>query len=241
MNETVEINLKEIGHGLLKRAWIIVLCAVLVGAAVLIYTITCVTPLYENHVKLYVNSNYNSESDSISSTDLAVALRLVNSYSIIIREDKVLEEVAKELNQQGWKVKSSQLKNMITTSVEAETEILKVTVRSNNPELSADVANAVANIAPDVISQRFIKGSYAEPLNEAKVNNRRCSPNYITSTLIGAVAGAMLAAVAILVYMHFDVHVKNEAVLESICKAPVLGVIPDFAEATKRTAKKARR
>lgn len=241
MNETVEINLKEIGQGLLKRAWIIILCAVLLGTAVLIYTITCVTPMYENHVKMYVNSNYNSEADSITSSDLAVALRLVNSYAIIIREDKVLDPVAKHLNEQGWNVKSSQLKNMITTSVEAETEILKVTVKSSNPELSADVANAVADVAPDVIAQTVIKGSYAEPLNQAKVTNRRSSPNYLTSTLIGAVAGALLAVVAILVYMHFDVHVKNEAILESICKAPVLGVIPDFAEATKRNVKKAGR
>ena len=79
MTEKLEIDLREIGKGLLKRAWLIVLCAVVLGAAFLFYTIGFVTPMYQASVTLYVNNNYEAQSDALSSGDLAVALRLVNS------------------------------------------------------------------------------------------------------------------------------------------------------------------
>ena len=237
MTEKMEIDLREIGRGLLKRAWIIVLCAVLMGAAFLFYTIGFVTPMYKASVTLYVNYNYSSQSDALSSGDLAVALRLVNSYVELVQCDVVLEQVARALPTRN--LTESNLRGMVSAKVVDNTEIFVVTVVSPDPYLSADVANTIAEVAPGVIA-KIIPGSRATLIDDAKVPTSHFSPNYAANTILGVIAGALLATVAVLVYMHFDVHVKNEAILESICKVPVLGVIPDFAETIKIPGKKAR-
>ena len=234
----MEIDLREIGRGLLKRAWIIVLSAVVLGAVFLFYTIGFVTPMYQASVTLYVNNNYEAQSDALTSGDLAVALRLVNSYVEIIQHDVVLDEVAKALPE--LKLTSGSLSGMVSASVVGETEIFRVVVTTANPHMSADIANTIAQIAPNVIAE-IIPGSRATLIDAAKVPTVRSSPNYVTTAILGVFVGAFLATVAILVYMHFDVHVKNEATLEAICNVPVLGVIPDFAETIRNPGKKVRR
>lgn len=235
MTETVEIDLREIAKTLLKRAWLIVLCAVILGAVFLVYTVNFVQPLYQSKLSFYV-SNTTSASDSggVASTDLAVALRLVNSYIEILEENVVLDQVAAKLNNQ---VTSAQLRSMITAAVKEDTEIFTVTVTSPNPQLSADIANTLAVVAPDIISD-VTSGGSAKAIGTAKVPTARSSPNYITNTMLGVVVGAVLAAVVVIVAMFMDVHVKNEETLERITGTRVLGFIPDFAEASKPANKK---
>lgn len=235
MTETLEIDLKEIGKTLLKRAWLIVLCAVVLGAVFLVYTVNFVQPQYQSRLSFYV-SNTTSASDSggVASTDLAVALRLVNSYIEILEEDVVLDKVAAELNHQ---VSAAQLRGMISAVVKDDTEIFTVTVTSTNPQLSADVANTLAAVAPGVISE-VTSGGSAKAIGTAKVPTARSSPDYITNTMLGAVVGAVLAAVVVVVAMFLDVRIKSEDALERITGARVLGFIPDFAEAARPVTKK---
>lgn len=240
MTEKIEIDLREIGRGLLKRAWIIVLCAVVLGAGFLVYTIGFVTPMYQADVTMYVNNNYETQSEALSSNDLAVALRLVNSYVVIVQSDVVLDAVAEAPELADLNLTAAALKGMVSAEVVDETEIFKITVTSDNPHKSARIANAVAQVAPSVIKE-IIPGSASTPLNYAKVPTTRSSPNYVLNALLGVVVGAVLATVAILIHMHFDVHVKTETMMENICNVPVLGVIPDFAETTRRPTRKGRR
>lgn len=238
MTDRIEIDLKEIGRGLLKYAWLIVLCAVLVGATVLFYTRNFVTPMYQSSVKLYINHKGDVDEEVMTSTDLAVALRLSNSYAVIVEEDIVLERVLERIP--SLEMTTSQLAGMITTEVVEDTEILTVRVKSPHPQMAADIANVIAEVTSDAAGA-LIPGSSAVPLGVAKANKNPVSPNYVTSTILGLLVGAVLAALIVLVCMHFDIHVKNEATLESICNAPVLGVIPDFAEMNKNPSMKVRR
>ena len=238
MNETIEIDLREIGKTLLKRAWLIILCAVIAGTAFFIYTVNFVTPMYTAELKFYVsNITTDSTGGGVASNDLAVALRLANSYIELLEDDLVLDQVSEKL---GGQVTPRQLRSMISASVVGDTEIFAVTVTSPNPQMSADIANALGLVAPGTI-QSVTAGGTATPIGTAKVPTGRSSPSYVTNALLGAIVGAVLAVAAILVYMHFDVHVKNEETLEKICNAPVLGFIPDFAEVTKNASKAAKK
>ena len=206
MNETVEFDLRELAKAVAKWIWIVVLCAVIVGASVLVYTVNFVTPQYQANVTIYVNNNSTGDETYISSSDLAVALRLVTTYVNIIQSNSVLEKVIDEAG------------------------LL----------LSADLANAIAKVAPDEIST-IIEGSSAKIIDYARVPEGRSSPNYVTNTVIGALVGAFLAIVVILLQNLLDVRVKNEEDLQMICDIPVLGVIPDMNADIKRKSKKGKR
>lgn len=228
MNETVEIDLREIFAAFVKKAWLIFLCAAILGAAMLFYTANFVSPTYKATTTLYVNNKSNEESNTVSSTDLAVALRLVNSYVDIIKREVVTSKVVEKLQ---MNISPAQLSSMISAQVVGETEIFTVTVTTSNPELSAMIANTIADEAPDIISG-IISGSRATVIDYARVPSGRASPNYATSALLGVAIGAILAMVCIFIQTRLDVHVKNEEMLAAICGAPVMGVIPDFADAT---------
>lgn len=237
MNETVEIDLREIGRLLLKRAWLIVLCAVLLGGLALGYTVNFVTPMYQATTVLYVNNNteYEDSGNKVNSTDLAVALRLVNSYVDIVRREVVMSAVIDKLQ---MNISPAALRGMVSAQVQGETEIFSVTVTSANPQMSADVANAIADVAPGIISG-IISGSQAKVIDYARVPSGRSSPNYSTSAMLGAMVGAALAVLFIILADRMDVRLKNEDDLEKLSGVPVLGVIPDFAE-DRKPAKKVR-
>lgn len=237
MAESLEIDLRELFKVLLKRAWIVVLCAVIVGAAVLTYTVNFVTPQYKANVTIYVNNNSGKDNTYISSADLAVALRLVSTYVNIIQSNTVLEKVIAEA---GLMLTTAQVRGMISAEVVDETEMFRVTVTTPNPQLSADLANAIAAVAPDEISA-IIEGSSAKIIDYARVPTARSSPNYTSNTVIGAFLGAVLAIVVILLQRVLDMRVRNEEELSKICAVPVLGVIPDLADDKNNAGKKVRR
>lgn len=237
MNETVEIDLRGLFKVLLKRAWIIVLCAVILGSAVLVYTVNFVAPQYKASVTIYVNNNSSKDTSYISSSDLAVALRLVTTYVNIIQSNTVLDKVIAETN---LALTTDQVRSMISAEVVGETEMFKVTVTTPYPQMSMDLANAIAAVAPDEIAE-IIEGSSAKIIDYARLPKSSSSPNYVTNTVLGAVAGAVIAIVAVVLQNLLDVRIKNEEDLEKICSVPVLGVIPDLANDKKDSGKKVRR
>lgn len=224
MNESIEIDFGAIGKALLKRIWLIILCAVIVGAGTLIYMINFMPPKYQASVTFYVNNDAQNSSGSVNSSDLSVARSLANSYVKIIVRDAVLEPVIEELR---LNMTPGQLRGMVYASVADKTEIFSVTVVSQNPNLSADVANSIARLAPDIISE-IISGSRATPFEYAKVPTARSDPNYAAKTAVGALAGALIAILIILIQVHFDIYIKTEADIKRIHNIPVLGVIPEF-------------
>ncbi len=237
MKETVEFDLRELALMLLKRAWIIVLCAVIVGASVLIYTVNFVTPRYQSNVTIYVNNNSSVEGNYISSADLAVALRLVTTYVNIIQSNTVLEKVIAET---GLNLSTDQVRSMISAEVVGETEMFRVTVTTPNPQMSADLANAIARVAPAEIAE-IIEGSSAKIIDYARVPRGRSSPNYVTNTIVGALIGALLAIAVIVLQSVLNVRVGSEDDLEKICEIPVLGVIPNLSDDTKENRRKVKR
>lgn len=233
MHETVEIDLRELVGALIKKAWLIILCAALLGTAMLAYTANFVTPTYQATATFYVNNNTSTDGDRVDSTDLAVALRLVNSYVDIVKRDVVLSEVVEKLQ---MNITPAVLRGMVSAQVVGETEIFTVTVTSADPQMSATIANTIAEVAPGIISE-IISGSRATVIDYARVPTGRSSPSYTTSAILGAMVGALLAAVFIFIQNRMDVHVKTEEMLAQICGAPVLGVIPDFADNAGKSRK----
>lgn len=237
MEQNLEINLGDIFKVLAKRIWIIFLCAVLTGGAVLLYTYNFVAPQYEASVTMYINNKSNGENAAVSSNDLAVALRLVATYINLAKSDRVLDQV---IQRTGVMLSADQLRGMIYAEAEGETEMFRVTVTSFDKQMSADLANVIAEVVQEV-SPEIIEGSNAKLVDSARVPQKRSSPSYTVNAVVGTVVGALLAAVAFVIVYLSDVRIKNEEDLKKICDVAVLGVIPNLSTDAKSTAKKVRR
>lgn len=237
MNDTVELDLRLLGAVLFKRIWIILLSAVIAGAVLLLYTVNFVTPQYKADVTMYVNNNSSINSQYISSSDLAVAKSLVETYTNIISSNTVLEKVAEET---GLGITASQIRGMLSATAVGETEMFKVSILTPDPQMSMDIANVIAEVAPDEIA-RIIPGSSAKVVDYARIPNGRHSPSYTTSALLGFLFGGIVAIAVVLIQHMMDNRVQKEEDLELIYNAPVLGCIPEMSEGVqKKTARKVR-
>ena len=231
MDEMKEIDIKGLVKDVLKRAWIIAVCAAVCAAATLIYSVNFVEPTYKASVTLYVN-NSEGASSSVSSSNLAVALQLAKTYVNIIQSDMVLDKVVEKA--QLTSITSAEIRKMLSAEVVDDTEMFRVSIVSPNPKMSADIANAIASIAPNEIRQ-VIEGSSAKVVDYAKVPTSRHAPNYTANTILGALIGTLLSVAVIVVFLLSDNRIKDTEDLTRICNIPVLGTIPDFVEAAKPT------
>ena len=230
MDGIKELDLKSFAKDIMKRAWIIALCAVVFAVATLVYNVNFVEDTYKADITMYVVNKTTGEGTGMSSQGLAVSLQLTKSYVNLIQTDRVLDKVVEKA--QMTSVTAADIRKMMTVEVMDETEMFKVSIVSRNPKMSADIANAIASIAPDEIWQ-ITGGSSVEVVDYAKVPTSRYAPNYTTVTILGALAGAAVAVAAIAIFLLSDTRVKGKADLEEICKIPVLGSIPDFNEIAK--------
>lgn len=225
MAQTREIDLRRLGAALLKRVWVIVLCAALLGTAMFIYTDKMVTKQYKATVSIYVtNRSAEAQSGMISSSDLATSQRLVVTYINVLKSDYVLDKVAARISRKG--LDAAALRGMITAESPDETEVLYISVTSSNRELAKEIANAVVDVAPGCIME-IVENSTAKPLDYAK-KATQCAPNVTSNTFLGIILGAAIAVMGVCLQVLLDVRVKDEEDLARICNAPVLGNIPDF-------------
>lgn len=236
---TMEIDFLDVLKALGKRLWIIVLSGALIGALMLMYTVLFVTPLYQASVTLYINNKSAIGGSGVSSSDLAVALQLVETYTNIVRSDRVVDKV---VDASGVELTTKQVKSMISAAAVGDTEIFEVTVTSPDPELSVKLANTIAEVAPGEI-KGIIEGSSAKVIDYAKLPNGRSSPSYTKNTVLGAVIGAVLAALVIAILHLLDTRIKKEEDLISIEASftgaiPVLGAIPEMVVTGKKAVRK---
>lgn len=225
MEEKMEIDLGEILKTLINKVWLIILCAAILGGAVFIYTAGFVTPFYQAKVSFYVNNNNVGQSlAGISSSDLDTSQKLVATYVNILKSNTVLDRVAEEA---GLDISAEKLRGWIAAQAMGDTELFEVYVTHPDPVVAANIANIIADVAPSEIAE-IVEGSSTKVIDRARVPVSPSSPSLVKNTVIGFFAGAVLAAIAVVLQIMMDVRIKTEEDLKRICEAPVLGVIPDF-------------
>lgn len=228
MEHSNDINVTQILAALLQRIWLIILCAVIVGAAAYGYTVKFIEPTYQARISIYVNNGTNigaSSSGAISSSDLSTSQRLVSTYISILKSDRVLNKVSDAMDN---RISAAAIGGMISAASIDNTEAFEVLVTATDPSLAAEIANTIADVAPDEISQ-IIEGGSTKVIDRATVPTSPKSPNINQNTLYGMIIGAVIAACVIVVQVLTDSCIRCEDDLAQLSEKPILGLIPDLA------------
>lgn len=218
----IEIDLKRLLTVLWSRLWIILLTGVLFGGIALGYAWFFVTPTYSASTQLYVN-NQVTGSPGFSSSQIAAAQNLADTYMVILESRSVLDEVAKRT---GLSYSYEQLRKMVVSGALNETEVFQVDVICTNYQRAAQIANAIADVLPDKIAA-VVDGSSVRVVDRAVEDPRRVGPSYRSYALLGAVLGCAVSMVLILAVELMDTTVNSEDYLTQVYgKFPLLAVIP---------------
>lgn len=221
----VEIDLVRLGKALWRRAWAIVLAAVIFGGAAFTYARFMVTPLYTASTLLYVNnSSISVGSTKVNLSDLTAAQSLLETYMVILKTRGTLTEVieAAELP-----YSYEQLSDMISAGSVNSTEVMEVKVTSADPQEAEKIANTIADILPARFSS-ILEGSSVSIVDYAVVPSEKSSPSVSRYTLVGAVLGVVLICALLILLELLDDRVHNEDYVRETFDLPLLAVVPDL-------------
>ncbi len=246
-NQEIEIDLMRIFSLLLRNAWIIALCTVIMGGMFFICSKKLLPVKYTSHVSLYVMNNDESQTKGeIILSDISASQKLVDTYSVILKDDMVMEEIGKKLIKKygeeklsefftveeingEFRVSSAELSNSISLSAVDETEILSVKATTEDPELSADVCNAMVEVAPKVLKE-VMGVAYVNPIGYAKVPMESSSPNNKKNALMGGVLGFLLACAFYIIRDLISNTVDDAETLSNRFGISVLAEIPNYTD-----------
>lgn len=221
-----------------KNALIIALVAILFGSAAFGVTAFLVEPEYQATAALYVNNssfNLGNTSFSISTADLSASNSLVSAYLYILKSRTTLEEVIQTAD---LTYTPEELKKMINTKSVSQTGAFEVTVTSNNPAEVELIANSIAEVLPERISE-IVDGTSVRIVDYAIIPSERSGPSILKNTVLGILIGGVFSVAWVTVkYLLTDSRsVMIQSVDDLRAMYPdtmVLTTIPDMRLSEKK-------
>lgn len=237
-DKVIEIDLLVLFKVLWSKALILVLTALIAGAATFAVTAFLIKPKYEATASMYVNNSsfsFGSTSFSISSSELSASNSLVSTYIFILESRTTLEDV---ISTAGLSYDYEELSEMITAEAVTGTAAFNVTVESESPVEAELIANTIAKLLPDRIAE-IVDGSSVRIVDYAIVPAHRSSPSFIKNTALGVLAGLFLSAAIVTVQYVINEQTNDVVSSADDLKAlypniPVLALIPDMRLSEKK-------
>lgn len=218
----MEIDLLSLFFYLIQK-WKILLLGAIIGGILAEGMTLLKTPMYQSTSTLYMLSKTTSIT---SMADLQLGSELSSDFTIIASSKPVVDAVVESLKEdKNITLTRGQIQNMLSVANKEDTRMLSITVTSDDPELSYEVADAVTTAA--VAQMAAITQTdpptiveHPEVASDAMDNGMR------KNLAVGILAGLVLvAAIYVILYMMND-RIQTEEDIQTYLDATVLGVIP---------------
>ena len=231
--EETEIDLIDLAWALLDKIHYIVLCF-LIGAVIMnAYSYFLVRPTYKSTAKMYVVSA--SKNSVVDLDALNIGTSLTADYEQLMLSYPVLEQVINKLN---LDMDSDTLVKMITLENPTDTRILNINVVSTDPKSARDIANTLMDVSVDYLPKTMSTNA-PNVAQKAKLADHKDGPSYTKYTMIGALAGAFLYCMYLVVKYLMDDTIHTADDMEKYFDIVPLAVIPDVEElASEKQQKK---
>lgn len=234
-DQTVDVDMQELLLVVWRKAWLIVLAAILCGALCFGVVKYVVTPQYRSSVLFYVNNASVSADGLISSLvseELTVAQQIVDTYEVILQTKTTLDEVvaaaALDVDTETLSRQIEISEVMMLERVEA-TELFHVHLTWPDPAEAEKLAKAMAEVLPRRISE-IIDDTSARIVDSAVLPTEPYSPDPKNSLILGAMLGVVMSAGFYVIRYLFDSRIRSSSELSRYSNLPILAVIPDVGK-----------
>lgn len=225
--EGIEINVMYIIGLLIKKLWLLVLVAAVVGVSCAVVTKTVENPTYTSSMTFIVNNksekDLSSSTDgSISYSDMSASAYMANTFVHLMTGRTMCRAIADKC--EAYPKNADAVAEMISASRKTDSSIIDMTVTASSPEEAYELAQAVKDTYKDVV-EVYSGGSIHlcdEP--ELAVDPDK-SVSAVRNCLIGAVAGALLCAVFIIIKDATKNTVRSQEDIQNKLQLNVLGEI----------------
>lgn len=235
MIETIisNFNITRILYILKKSIIALVLFAAIGAALGGVYAQSQRSSTYRAQVSFYLYSKQDYMIDSgayVNSNDFSYAKNLIQSYTLVLKSDTVLSKV---IENAGLTMSSASLAGKIASSTADNTSVFYIYVYDNDPYVAMNIANSIAEVAPEEIAQ-VVKSGGITVIDYAKLpTTPYMSTNVLKYIMIGGVAGfGVLFVISMLVGL-LDTTIRWKSELTNMFTLPILGEVP-YIHLTKK-------
>jgi non-specific protein-tyrosine kinase len=188
------------------------------------------TPIYRASTTLLINQTQTP--GVIAYNDILTSERLTKTYSELVTKRPVLEEV---ISLVGQPKDAETLRDMVSVSVIRDTQLLRLSVESDDPALATILANATAQafIAENDMKDLSRPGGVSV-VELATMPTSPVKPQVGLSVVLGLIAGLVVAAGLVLLMDYLDDTVKSEQDVERVAGLTTLGLVARFGRRRSR-------
>lgn len=221
-DEEIVINLGDLFQLLkskVKMITIVTLLCILVSGLI---TVFLISKKYESTARIYPKAEVTA--GAIDYSQINANNLMVNNYIAMIKGNNIQSIVANKLD-----MDVEELNQCVSVSNEANTQIISITAKTKDPELSKEIVDNLVttfkNEAKDTLNINNIT-----TIDQAEVPLTPTSPSLKLNLLIGGFIGIFLSVGYVFITFMLDTHIHNKEEAEKYLGIPNLGTIPYFEE-----------
>jgi succinoglycan biosynthesis transport protein ExoP len=212
----------------LRKRWIVIATATLLGLAGAAAVTILSTPIYQASTLVYVQVQSSGSVGELVQGSSFVQSQ-VKSFSEVVRTPRVLDTAIKNLRLDE---SANDLAESISASTPVDTVNIAITVSDETPNGAAEIANAVTSSFRDVVEE-ITTSSGPNPtsqvsvsvLKDATVPIEPVSPNTNLNLVLGIVIGFILGLAVAVLREVLDTRIRGERDVAAITASPIIGGI----------------
>ena len=212
-----------------KRIRILIVGMLIGGTLGWLVSSYLIHPRYSSFVDLYITNNTKLETEAVEYNDLNAAQKLVNTYMVILQSSTVTDEVLSKVNTD---LIGDNLLNVTSFTSVQNTEVLRIQVETEDPQLTKDICDAYKDTASKALDEIVGAGS-VKVISNPKYPSSPSYPSVPKFTAIGAFLGLVLMMAVCVLTMLTNNNINDEKELIERYSIPVLGTVPDFFQFAK--------
>mgnify|MGYP002783389529 CR=1 FL=1 len=219
-DDEMEIDLGALFHVLIRKWWLIAICAIMGGVIALGGTALLITPKYESKAQLYI---LNKTTSVTSLADIQIGSELTADFEVIATSKPVIDAAIERIKEEEDKTFSrKEILDVLTVVNKSGTRILEVKAIDENPADACIIANAVAEETAD----RIMKSDPPTTVESAEVSEKPVSPSLLKNTAIGILLGILLVCGVLTVRFIINDNIKTEEDVEKYLGLSTLAIVP---------------
>lgn len=213
---------------ILRKNWLIIMVATLVGIGIAAVFSLTRTPQYETQSTVFVSSQSGSTIQDLQQGNVFTQQR-VTTYTNLVSTPIVMNPVIAELD---LGITAAQLDAQVEASSALNTTLITITVTDPDPILAADIANALAASLTSAVEEiETPNDSDTSPVRLTRVKDALppltpSSPNVPLNLALGALVGLALGVGAAVLRSVLDTRIRSPRDVEQVTDRPMIGAIP---------------
>ncbi len=222
-----EFTLDQIFQLLLKRLVLILALGIAAAIGVAIVSWQFMDDIYQASSSVIVSSTKEGDTaqQQLTYNDYTLNVKLVNSYTIICKTNRVLDQVISKLD---LRMTTAQLSSKISVSSVDNTEIIHISVKDQDPVLAQNITNTLTEVFQAEVKE-IMKMDNVQIIDPAPLPLAPIEPNRVRNVLLGALVGLAAGIALAFLLEYLDRSVKTEEQAEELLGIPVLGAVPKIA------------